>query len=145
MYFEDLKLGMAAQLGHAKVEKEPMMAFAEKYDNIPIHTSEEYASNTHYGEVIASGLYSFIIMWAKYVEKDFIGDELLGGKSSKIEWLAPVFAGDELHGDVKISALTERNEKNGVVEMTINVYNQSDVLVLTDVTEAVVKKRLKPR
>ena len=33
-------------------------------------------------------------------------------------------------------------EKNGIVEVTVRVYNQSGTLVLTDVTESVVKCRL---
>ena len=33
----------------------------------------------------------------------------------------------------------KRNEKNGIVEITIEAYNQNGVLVLKDVTEAIVK------
>ena len=33
-------------------------------------------------------------------------------------------------------------EKNGIVEVAVRVYNQSDTLVLPDVTESVVKCRL---
>jgi hypothetical protein len=40
-----------------------------------------------------------------------------------------------------ITNLTLRNPRNGIVELTIEAYNQDDVLVLTDVTEAVVKCR----
>jgi len=42
---------------------------------------------------------------------------------------------------IDVSALTPRNEKNGIVELTIDVYNQDGVLVLTDVTEMIVKRR----
>ena len=35
-----------------------------------------------------------------------------------------------------------RVEKNGIVEITIEAYNQKGELVLTDVTEAVVKIKL---
>ncbi len=37
--------------------------------------------------------------------------------------------------------MTERNPKNGLVEITIYAYNQKGDLVLTDITEAIVKKR----
>ena len=80
-------------------------------------------------------------VWAKYLEVSFYGEELLAGKSTKIEWLKPVFAGDTLRGRATVTRLTKRNEKNGIVEITIEAYNQHGVLVLTDVTEAIVKSR----
>ena len=78
-------------------------------------------------------------VWAKYLEVDFFGEELLAGKSTKIEWLKPVFANDVLVGKATITNLVKRNAKNGLVEITIEAYNQDGILVFTDVTEAVVK------
>jgi acyl dehydratase len=86
---------------------------------------------------------SFMAVWAKYLEVDFFGDELLAGKSTKIEWVKPVFAEDVLTGKATITDLVKRNEKNGIVAVSFEVYNQNGELVLTDVTEAIVKCRLK--
>ena len=82
---------------------------------------------------------SFMAVWAKYLEVEFFGEQLLAGKSTKIEWEKPVFAGDVLTGKATVTKLTPRNEKNGMVEVTINAYNQNGELVLKGVTEAVVK------
>ncbi len=141
MYFDDLEIGMEVDIEPATIEKEKMLDFARLYDNIPLHTDEEYAKSTHFGKLIAPGVMSFMAVWAKYLEKDLFAEELLAGKSTKIEWLSPVFAGDVLHGKGKITALTKRNSKNGIAELTIEVFNQKGELVLTDVTEAVVKCR----
>ncbi len=142
MYFEELELGMTAETAPAVIEKEKMMAFAREYDNIPLHTDEEYAGKTHFGKIIAPGVMSFMSVWAKYLEVDFFGEELLAGKSTKIEWLKPVFAGDVLIGKATVTNLTRRNAKNGVAEVTIEAYNQNGELVLKDVTEAVVKCKI---
>ena len=139
MYFDDLKIGMAVNTAPAVIEKEKMLAFARDYDNIPLHTDEEYAKTTPFGKLIAPGVMSFMSVWAKYLEVDFFGEALLAGKSTKIEWLKPVFADDVLTGRETITNLIKRNAKNGLVEITIEAYNQDGVLVLTDVTEAVVK------
>ena len=139
MYFDELKIGMAVDTAPAVIEKEKMMAFARDYDNIPLHTDEEYAKTTPFGKLIAPGVMSFMSVWAKYLEVDFFGEELLAGKSTKIEWLKPVFANDVLVGKATITNLVKRNAKNGLVEITIEAYNQDGVLVLTGVTEAVVK------
>ena len=142
MYFEDMFLGMTVQTAPATIEKEKMLAFARDYDNIPLHTDEEYAKTTPFGGLIAPGVMSFMSVWAKYLEVDFFGEELLAGKSTKIEWLKPVYPGDVLTGKVTITNLVKRNAKNGLVEVTIQVCNQNGELVLTDVTEAIVKCKL---
>ena len=139
MYFDDLKIGMTVDTAPAVIEKEKMVAFAHDYDNIPLHTDEEYAKTTPFGKLIAPGVMSFMSVWAKYLEVDFFGEELLAGKSTKIEWLKPVFADDVLTGKATITNLVKRNPRNGLVEITIEAYNGDGVLVLTDVTEAVVK------
>ncbi len=139
MYFDDIKIGMTVETSPAVIEKEKMLSFAKTYDNIPLHTDEEYAKKTPFGKLIAPGVMSFMSVWAKYLEVDFFGDELLAGKSTKIEWLKPVFAEDILTGKATVTNLVKRSAKNGLVEVTIEAYNQNDELVLTDVTEAIVK------
>ena len=142
MYFNELSVGMSVEIPQTVIEKEKMLDFARLYDNVPLHTDEEYAKKTPFGNLIAPGVMSFMSVWAKYLEVSFYGEELLAGKSTKIEWLKPVFAGDTLSGRATVTRLTKRNEKNGIVEITIEAYNQHGVLVLTDITEAIVKSRL---
>ena len=139
MYFNDLKIGMAVEIAPAVIEKQKMLSFAQIYDNIPLHTDEKYAKASPFGQLIAPGVMSFMSVWAKYLEVDFFGEELLAGKSTKIEWHKPVYAEDILTGKATVTNLVQRNPRNGLVEITIEAYNQNGVHVLSDVTEAVVK------
>ena len=139
MYFDDLIIGMTVNTPKVLIKREKMLAFAREYDSIPLHTDEEYAKTTPFGNLIAPGVMSFMSVWAKYLEIDLAGDELLAGKSTKIEWFKPVFADDVLTSTCTVSNLTKRNEKNGIVELTFEVLNQKGELVLTDVTEMIVK------
>ena len=141
MYFEELKIGMSVEIAPAVIEKEKMLDFARLYDHIPLHTDEEYAKATPFGALIAPGVMSFMSVWSKYLEQDLFGKELLAGKSTKIEWHKPVYAQDMLHGRAEITRLVKRNSRNGLAEITIEAYNQNNVLVLSDVTEAIVKCR----
>lgn len=141
MYFDDFELNHSIEIEPAFIDKNEMLDFANRYDNVPLHTDEEYAKGTHFGTIIAPGVMSFMAVWAKYLEIDLAGEELIAGKSTKIEWFKPVFAGDTLYGKGVVTGLTERNEKNGIVEITFYVNNQNGELVLTDVTEMIVKKR----
>ena len=141
MYFNDLSLGMTTDIAPVTIDKDKMLAFAREYDDVPLHTDEEYAKTTHFGQLIAPGVMSFMAVWANYLKVDFFGDELLAGKSTKMEWFKPVFAGDVLTGKATITNLVPRNEKNGLAEVTIEAVNQNGDLVLTGITEAIVKCR----
>ena len=141
MYFDDIKLDMTVEIAPAVIEKEKMLAFARTYDPIPLHTDEEYAKASPFGALIAPGVMSFMSVWAKYLEVDLFGKELLAGKSTKIEWVKPVYAEDVLTGKGVITRMEKRNAKNGIVEISIEAYNQKGQLVLTDVTEMIVKCR----
>ena len=141
MYFDDIQVGMTLSIAPAVIEKEKMVAFAREYDNIPLHTDEAYAKTTPFGQLIAPGVMSFMSVWAKYLEVDFFGEELLAGKSTKIEWIKPVYANDVLTGVATITRTVRRNARNGLVEVSIVARNQHGDVVLTDVTEAIVKCR----
>lgn len=143
MYFDDMKIGATMEIAPVVIEKQKMLDFAHTYDPIPLHTDEEYAKSTLFGALIAPGVMSFMSVWAKYLESDFFGNELIAGKSTKIEWHKPVYAEDVLHGVATITNLVRRNARNGIVEIAIDAYNQNNVLVLSDVTEAIVKCRNK--
>ena len=85
MYFEDIKVGMTMEVAPAVIEKQKMLDFARDYDPIPLHTDEEYAKTSIFGGLIAPGVMSFMSVWAKFLETDFFGQELIAGKSTKIE------------------------------------------------------------
>ena len=139
MYFDELKIGMSVDTAPVTIELEKMLSFAREYDNIPLHTDAEYAKQTPFGALIAPGVMSFMSVWSKYLEVDFFGDALLAGKSTKIEWLKPVYANDTLTARACITNLTKRNPRNGIAEISIDIHNQNNELVMTNVTEAIVK------
>ena len=141
MYFEDLKMGMSVETEKVVITKEQMLAFAKEYDPLPLHTDETFAKSTRHKNLIAPGIMSFMAVWAKYAEVDFIGHELVAGKTSKFEWFKPVFAEDVLVGNVTISSMAIKNDYNGIVELTIKIYNHHNELVMVNVMEVVVKRR----
>ncbi|MEA4966298.1 MAG: MaoC family dehydratase N-terminal domain-containing protein [Oscillospiraceae bacterium] len=142
MYFEEIPLNASADTKKVRISKSDMQNFAKQYDPLPLHTDENYARQTRFGTIIAPGVMAFMSVWAKYIEDiDFCGSQLIAGKSTHIEWFLPVFENDVLYGRATVTAITPRNEYNGIVEITIDVYNQNGALVLRDVTEAVVERK----
>ena len=144
MYFEDFSLSDAWDIAPVVIKKEKMLAFARDYDPLPIHTDEEYAKGTRFGALIAPGVMSFMSIWTSFLSQNLFGDELVAGKSTKIEWHKPVYADDMLHARARVTALTAHCLQSGIVEITITATNQRGVRVLTDVTEVVVKRRVQP-
>ena len=55
MYFDELELGMERDIAPVTMDKDKMIAFAREYDDIPLHTDEEYAKSTPFGQIIAPG------------------------------------------------------------------------------------------
>jgi len=141
MYLDDLNINMEIALPPVVIEKERMLEFAKLYDPFPLHHDEDFAKKTRYGQLVAPGVMAFMSVWAKFIEQDILGEELIAGKSTKIEWFKPVFAGDTLKGKARIANIIRRNPYNGIAEIVIDVYNQNGELVLSDMTESVVKYR----
>ncbi|MBO6231931.1 MAG: MaoC family dehydratase N-terminal domain-containing protein [Ruminiclostridium sp.] len=143
MYLEDIQIGSEVTVENIVIEKEEMLDFANRYNPVKIHTDEDFAKKTRFGELIAPGMLSFLSVWSQYTSLDFAGDDLVAGKSTAVEWSKPVFAGDVLRGVAKVTGLSFRNEHNGILTVTIDVFNQRDEKVLTSVVESVVKRRPK--
>jgi len=142
MYFDDMVLNQTYTTPNVTVEEDKMIAFAKEYDPFPLHFDKEYAARTRYGKLVAPGVMTFMSIWAEVMRLGFLGEELIAGKSTKIEWFKPVFAGDSLTGKARVTKITPRNDYNGIVDVTIEVFNQHGELVLTDVTESIVKRRV---
>ena len=121
------------------ITKEQILSFGNLYDPLPLHTDEAYAKSTRFGDLIAPGVMSFMLVWAEYLKICPFVAEFLAGKSTSMEWHKPVYADDILYGKAVITKLTRRSSRNGIVEITIEVYNQNNVHVLSNVTEAIVK------
>ena len=119
MYFEEFELGSKTQIEPAVINKDDMVDFARKYDNIPLHADEEYAKSTFFGKLIAPSVMSFMSVWAKYLENDLAGYELIAGKSTKIEWFKPVFADDVLTSTSQYLNLQNAMRKTALLNLLL--------------------------
>lgn len=141
MYLDEIKVGDMVEMAPVVVAEEEMLDFSKRFNPVPIHVDKEYAKTTKFGDVIASGMMTFLVVWAEYVKQDFAGEQLIAGKASHIEWFHPVFAGDVLKGKAYVSKIMSRNAYNGIMEVTMDIFNQNNELVLKNVTESIVKKK----
>lgn len=139
MYLEEFEKGKEYNLKKVTITKEQIYSFAKDYDPLPVHLDEKYAEQTRFKGLIAPGVMCFMLVWAEFIRAGIVGEEMIAGKSTKIEWFAPVYVGDILQGQAVIVDAKKRNHYNGIVTIITNIKNQHGDLVIRDVTEAVVK------
>ena len=87
MYLDDLNTTMEFDVPAAHITRERMLDFAKLYDPFPLHHDDEFAKNTRFGQLVAPGVMSFMSIWANFIRLNVLGDELIAGKSTKIETL----------------------------------------------------------
>lgn len=141
MYFDDFKAGDTFELKEVKIERTKMLAFAADYDPQKIHLDEEYGRASKFGDIIAPGIMSFMSVWAEFVKSNIITEHFIAAQSFRINWLAPVFAGEVLKGEVIIRSVTPRNPYNGIVEVNLVIYDEAGKMVMDTTTEAILARR----
>ncbi len=141
MYFEEFEVGHIWQIPAIEMTKDAIIEFAKNYDPLPIHTDEEYADNTRFGGLIASGPHSFMALWTQFIKTcDPLGDELVAGASNHMAWPIPTYAGDTLRGEVEVISTAAKNKYNGVIKAELRGYNQNDELAVKGGAEIYVKR-----
>ena len=139
MFFEDFTVGREFAIPPVTVTGEAIRSFAASYDPLPFHLDADYAANTPFKGLIAPGVLSFMLVWAEFVRMKVLDDGLMAGKSTKIEWFAPVHEGDILSGIARVARATKRNAGSGLIAVGIEIHNQHGVKVLYDTTELVIR------
>lgn len=97
LYFEDLTAGREFDLGSVTIDREEMIAFAQRFDPQPFHVDEQAGKESIFGQLAASGWYTSSLWMRAYVDHVLSRAASLGSPGGEeISWPAPVFAGDEL-------------------------------------------------
>ena len=60
-YFDDLKVGYRSRVGEWLLERDEVVAFAERWDPQPFHIDEQAAERSIFGGLTASSLHLFAI------------------------------------------------------------------------------------
>ena len=141
MFFDDFTVGRRFSIPPVTIAKEMMLSFAEIYDPLPFHLDEDFAEKSRFKGLIAPGVMSFMSVWAEFVRTGILRDGLIAGKSTKIEWFAPVYAGDVLTGHAVVSEAYREKMTSGNVTIVLDIHNQHGVMVIRDTTEVVVRAR----
>ena len=133
--FEDMHIGMSAQIEKV-LGNEEVQTFAELTgDNNPIHLNEEYAANTIFKGRIAHGMLTASLI------SNVLGTKLPGTGaiylSQSVRFRAPVMVGDTV---VVNACVTNMNEKRKIVTLSCQC-KVGDVVVLDGEAKVMVKAK----
>ncbi len=129
--YEDLAIGEKAISQPITVDRDDMIAFAERYDPQWFHCDPAAAKASIFGEVVASGVYT-AALWRKLdhtmnANVDFI----CGIAWEDVRWPKAVRAGDHLRATSEVAEkrLSASDPTRGVVVFIYSLTNQHEEIV----------------
>ena len=125
MFFEDFKVGMKWELDRPiEITGEMMKDYGSKYDNAPIHNDEEVGRKSKFGQIIAPGTLTDMLLWSEWINRYKPLDNFMAGASSYIDWFIPFMEGDTMTGTCEVTETESMNPHNGKVVIVFKAYNQ---------------------
>ena len=132
-YFEDFAVGQVFKpSGRVRIEKEDIVAFAQKFDPQPFHLDEEAARHSMFGRLVASGWHTAAMTMRLVAGSEYKpAGGSIGLGFDQLRWPLPVRPGDELH--IETEVLEVRTSKSrpdrGLVKLRTQTINQNGEMV----------------
>ena len=130
--FEDLTPGTVIDLGEAKVDREEMLAFNQRFDPQPFHLDEQAAKRSVLGGLCASGWFTVCLWMRAYVDGVVAESTSQGSPGGRdMSWPAPVFPGDVLRMRLEVigARLSRSRPGLGLLEMVGSAYRGEDCVL----------------
>ncbi len=145
-YYEDIVVGQKQQFGNKLVTREEVIDFATKYDPQPFHLDDDFAAQTHFGRLSASGWHTGAMAMEMSVANMQAGEGSAGLGSPGIDelrWLKPVFPGDTLTCETEL--ISKRRSKSrpemGIMKSRLTCRNQNGDVVMTYIANGLIATR----
>jgi acyl dehydratase len=115
LHFEDFHPGQVFGLGPKLVTKDEIVAFAKEFDPQPFHLDEETANASVLGGLAASGWHTCSMLIRLSCDAFLSRSAVLGSRGmDEVKWLKPVYDGDELSGEFRVTGLRQSESRPGV-------------------------------
>lgn len=144
-YYEDLEVGEIIEFGSYTMERDEMLEFARKWDPRPFHVDEDFAKQSIFGGLTASGVQTVAVLTrlSNEVTGTWQNTGALG--YDKLRFPTAVKAGDTLKGRSEIleKRVSKSRPELGIVRSRETLTNQRGELAL-EFEVAVLMKRRNP-
>jgi acyl dehydratase len=145
-YFEDCYVGdQYISPGRTITETDVVMFAAFSGDWNVLHTDEEYAKASIFGERIAHGMLILVVGlplifrsgWHSLLPKSLIA--IVG--IDKVRFVAPVKIGDTIHLECEVIEVTKMPKQRGLIKLKYRIKNQRNETVITGRIKAMAGRR----
>ena len=129
-YYNDLKGGEKGTTPTVTVTKQMIRDFADLTgDHTPVHVDEEFAKNSHFGGIVAHGLFGLALTDGLKCQADL---QFPPGASLGWEWdfTRPIYAGDTLRCEFTVGHMRTTSKPDwGIVHLESELINQKNEVV----------------
>ena len=132
-FLEDIEIGKVDTTGPITVTADEIISFAEKYDPLPMHVSENEGRATIHSSLIASGVLTIALKQRMIMSIERNAAIIGAAQVEKIIFHNPVRPGDDLK--MRRTCVDKRESKSrfdrGLVTWDFQITNQKDERVLS--------------
>jgi acyl dehydratase len=130
-YWDDAQVGDECDSPSYVVTKERILAYADLTgDHTPVHVDEAYAKASHFGGLVAHGLFGLSVADGLKTQSDY---RFLPGMSLGWTWdfRLPIRVGDVLHVHFRVDSMRASKSKPdwGIVVLASDLINQDGLTV----------------
>jgi acyl dehydratase len=145
MYFEDLPIGkiIKHELGRTITETDNTLFSMLTMNLQPLHTNEDFASKTEFGQRIVNGIFTLGVVVGITVNDITAGTIIANLGYENIKHPNPMFHGDTIYVETEITASRESKSRpdTGIVTMKHTGRNQAGEIVVEVTRSALFLKR----
>ena len=144
-YFEDITLHQKRRSREYHLTEKEIINFAKEWDPQPFHVDPEFAQNTKFAGLAASGIHLVAICGKLLNERNPRPAFIAGLGLDKLRFVGPARPDDVLV--LEMEAITKRESKSdpnvGIVCYAFKLLNQRNEPLVTGEPTGLVEKRLK--
>lgn len=124
--FDEINVGDTASMSRTVTDNDIRLFAYLSGDNNPVHLDEEYAKSTAFGERIAHGLFTSLLVTTTVATKLPGPGSIYRGQEMKFQ--KPVKIGDTLTATLTV---TEKKKRGNLVKLDCEIKNQNAEVVFT--------------
>ena len=142
-YFEDFEVGATSTSRSRTITETDIVNFAGlSGDFVELHMSETYAAQGPFGRRIAHGALIFSISTGLMIQIGDVTSTVIAFYGvDKLRFVKPVFIGDTVHVEKKVTAKDQKGPDRGVITSETTVLNQNNEAVVVYTDKLLVKAR----
>ncbi len=144
-WFEELTVGTTVEHATRRTvtETDNVLFTTMTMNPQPLHLDAEFAAGTEFGRPLVNSLFTLGLVVGLAVPELTLGTTIANLGFSRVDFPAPVFAGDTIHVTTEVTAARPSSSRPdaGIVTFEHRGTNQRDELVCVAVRAAMMRRR----